>query len=64
MSDLDPNAWRRTGYTGSEAVWPEYSEGQGLIVFDANVTSYTEPDTWRAAGIKYINDHSVDVYHR
>lgn len=63
ISDLDPNSWRK-GYEGKEAVWPEYSKGQQLLVLDANVTSFTEPDTWRETGIKYINDHSASVYHR
>lgn len=49
---------------GNEAIWLEYSKGQKLMVLDANVTSFTEPDTWRREAIKYINDHSASVYHR
>lgn len=63
VSDLDPNAWRKA-YMGNEAIWLEYSKGQKLMVLDANVTSFTEPDTWRREAIKYINDHSASVYHR
>jgi carboxylesterase type B len=63
VSDLDPNSWRKS-YKGKEAVWLEYSKGQRLLVFDANVTSFTEPDTWRETSIKYINDNSASVYHR
>ena len=33
------------------------------IVWDANVTSYAEPDTFRAAGIKVINDNAI-AYQR
>lgn len=36
------------------------------IVWDANATdvlAYTEPDTFRAEGIRWILDHAV-MYHR
>ncbi|GAB7348751.1 hypothetical protein MBLNU459_g7483t2 [Dothideomycetes sp. NU459] len=60
--DLDPNGWKDRN--SSVPAWPTYSVSNPLnLVFDANVTSYTEPDTFRAEGIKLINDNNVQ-YHR
>jgi carboxylesterase type B len=67
VHDLDPNAWRNTQglWNGSEAMWPKYDVANPQnIVFDANMTSYAELDTWRAEGIKLINDNNAGVYHR
>lgn len=66
VHDLDPNTWRSTpagkNVTGS---WPVYSvQNPQNFVWDANVTSYAEPDTWRAAGIALINSVAAGVYHR
>lgn len=56
VHDLDPNGW--TGRNESVPQWPLYETGNPLnIVWDANVTSHTEPDTWRAEGIKLFNDN-------
>ena len=36
--------------------WDVYQTGDPVdIVFDANITSHMEPDTWRKDGIAYIN---------
>lgn len=67
VHDQDPNAWRATpgAWNGSEAMWPKYDLGNPqIIVFDANVSSYAEPDTFRAEGMKLINDNNAGVYHR
>jgi len=66
VADLDPNSWRvGGGWNGSEAMWPKYSvESPMNIVFDANVSSYAEIDTWRAEGIKLINENNAGVYRR
>lgn len=66
VHDLDPNSWR-TSYVwnGSEALWPVYDLGNPQdYVFDANVSSYAEPDTYRSQGIALINANNVGVYHR
>lgn len=62
--DMDPNGFDTRH--ASAADWPTYSmDNPQNIVFDANVTSlaYTEPDTFRKEGIKWILDHASD-YHR
>jgi hypothetical protein len=66
VSELDPNAWRSgSGWKGTEALWPKYEVGNPMnIVFDANVSSYAEPDTWRAEGIDLINENNAGVYRR
>ncbi|GME22033.1 Carboxylesterase [Neofusicoccum parvum] len=62
--DLDPNGYNRQGNATVEN-WPAYDVADPKdIVFHANVTSYIEPDTYRAAGIKLIKDNSAGVYHR
>ncbi|KAE8445564.1 hypothetical protein EG329_013328 [Mollisiaceae sp. DMI_Dod_QoI] len=56
VHDLDPNGW--VGRDSAVPAWPEYSVENPLnIVWDANVTSHTEPDTFRAEGIKILNDN-------
>ncbi|KAL5115743.1 hypothetical protein ACEQ8H_006351 [Pleosporales sp. CAS-2024a] len=66
VSDLDPNAWRATyDWKGKEAWWPKYElHDPQNMVFDANVSSFAEPDTFRAEGIKLINDNALNVYLR
>lgn len=62
--DLDPNGF--SPRHASAATWPAYSmDDPQNIVWDANVTSlaYTEADTFRKEGIKWILDHASD-YHR
>ena len=52
IHDLDPNS----GIKDSDVRWQAYGKDQPVdLVFDANVTSYMEPDTWRQEGIDYIN---------
>ncbi|KAF2100500.1 alpha/beta-hydrolase [Rhizodiscina lignyota] len=68
VHDQDPNSFRQTygqgGFPGMKP-WPRYSvQAPQNFVFDANVTSHPEPDTWRAAGIKLINENNVGVYRR
>lgn len=66
--DQDPNSWRNgaaSTWKGKEGVWPKYDAGSPMdFVLDANVTSHAEPDTYRAEGMKLINDHAVDIYNR
>ncbi|KAI4928154.1 uncharacterized protein J4E92_005637 [Alternaria infectoria] len=66
IHDLDPNAWRETyDYNGTEAMWAPYDNANPMdMVFDANVTSYLEPDTYRKEGMALINAHNYDVYGR
>ncbi|KAI4849197.1 alpha/beta-hydrolase [Aureobasidium sp. EXF-8845] len=62
VHDLNPNGY--AGKNSSLPNWPVYSvDAPQNMVFDANVTSHAEPDTWRAEGIKLINDNMVQ-YHR
>ncbi|KAG9531525.1 alpha/beta-hydrolase, partial [Aureobasidium melanogenum] len=62
VHDLTPNGF--AGKNSSLPAWPVYSvEAPQNMVFDANVTSHTEPDTWRAEGIKLITDNNIQ-YHR
>lgn len=52
VHDMDPNS-----FSGSSG-WPAYDTNNPMnIVWDANVTSYAEADTYRAAGIRLLNDH-------
>ncbi|KAF2153646.1 alpha/beta-hydrolase [Myriangium duriaei CBS 260.36] len=61
--DLNPNNWTGRAGFGAED-WPTYAvNGPKDFVFDANRTSYAEPDTFRAEGIKLINDNAA-LYHR
>ncbi|KAA8615586.1 PnbA Carboxylesterase type B [Pyrenophora tritici-repentis] len=66
VHDLDPNAWRETtDFNGTEAMWPVYDVANPMdFVFDANVSSYAEPDTYRKEGMALINAHNYDVYMR
>ena len=55
----DPNTWRRQGqWDGNEPEWPFYDNKDPLnFVFDTD-SNYVEPDTWRSAHIKLINDNA------
>lgn len=66
VHNLDPNAWREeNAWNGTEALWPKYDIANPLdIVFDANVSSYAEPDTYRKEGMDLIIEHNYDVYNR
>ena len=60
--DLNPNDW--SGRNASIGLWPKYSVSSPMdFVFDANVTSHAEADTYRAEGIKLINANNL-AYHR
>ncbi|KAF2639343.1 alpha/beta-hydrolase [Massarina eburnea CBS 473.64] len=63
VHELDPNAWQ----CGSANItkWPKYRvDAPEDFVFDANVTSYAEPDTWRKEGIDLINENAFGIYGR
>jgi carboxylesterase type B len=52
--DLDPNGW--VGRDATVPAWPAYSvESPMNMVWEANITSHTEPDTFRAEGISILN---------
>jgi acetylcholinesterase len=65
VSDLDPNSFRSgakgASIAGGADAWPKYGVGSAArnIVWDANVTSHAEPDTFRAAGIELINQGNL-----
>ena len=47
------------------ATWPIYSlDNPQNFVFDANVTSYLEPDIYRAEGIAYMIENMYIVFGR
>jgi hypothetical protein len=47
------------------ATWPVYSKDNPQnFVFDANVTSYVEPDIFRAEGINYMIENMASVFGR
>ncbi|KAF2086318.1 alpha/beta-hydrolase [Saccharata proteae CBS 121410] len=61
--DLNPNGFAKGNLTKED--WPVYRlEDPKNYVFDANVTSFAEPDTWRQEGIKLINEHAADMFSR
>ncbi|KAH6616573.1 carboxylesterase family protein-like protein [Boeremia exigua] len=66
VSDLDPNSWRDGGvWNGTEELWPAYDNADPQdYVFDANVTSHAEADTWRKEGMELINANNLEVYGR
>lgn len=56
--DQDPNSFRAGNASIGE--WPAYNNALPQdFVFDANVTSYAEADTFRASGIAEINSLNV-----
>lgn len=60
IHDLDPN----TGVPHFSMKWAAYNNDHPVdIVFDANVTSHLEADTWRGEGIAYINS-TPQLYYR
>ncbi|KAL5334317.1 Alpha/Beta hydrolase protein [Aspergillus crustosus] len=69
--ELDPNAFRgekktrETGAWRGVPEWPRYEVGDPRdFVFEANVTSFVEGDTYREEGIALINDNALGVLHR
>ncbi|KAK3635213.1 hypothetical protein LTR56_014822 [Elasticomyces elasticus] len=64
IANGDPNAWRGRKAHGVPS-WPVYSTSAPQdFVYDANVTSYVEADTWRSEGIDLINSGNLAVYGR
>ena len=68
VHDQNPNSFRQGrgqgGFPGMR-LWPRYAVGNPMnFVFDANVTSHPEPDTWRAEGIRLVNENNAGVYLR
>ncbi|KAK4948835.1 hypothetical protein LTR10_012208 [Elasticomyces elasticus] len=64
VANGDPNAWRGRKAHGVPS-WPVYSTSTPRnFVYDANVTSYVEADTWRSEGIDLINRGNLAVYGR
>lgn len=57
VSSLDPNAWTGRGRNATQTEnWPVYDlENPMSMIWDANVSSYAAPDTWRKEGIALIN---------
>ncbi|OJD34663.1 alpha beta-hydrolase [Diplodia corticola] len=62
--DLDPNGYNLQGNATVEQWTPYDIADPKDIVFHANVTSYMEPDTYRAAGMKLFKDYATSVYSR
>lgn len=63
VSDLDPNSW--TGRDAAVPSWPKYEvEDPRDFVFEVNVTSRVESDTWRKEGIDFINQNALAVFGR
>lgn len=53
------------GRAAAAALWPKYDLGDPRdFVFDANVTSFVEMDTYRAAGVDMINANAAAVFGR
>ncbi|MCJ1247039.1 hypothetical protein MMC30_004250 [Trapelia coarctata] len=62
VHDLDPNSFRASNaaVAGSTVSWPMYDVVNPMdYVFDATVSSYAEPDTYRVAGINLINEGNI-----
>lgn len=58
----NPNAWRQT--MTDIPLWPVYNtEAPEVIVWDNNVTTFVEADTYRAEGIDLINSLNF-AFHR
>ncbi|KAF1967832.1 carboxylesterase family protein-like protein [Bimuria novae-zelandiae CBS 107.79] len=64
--DQDPNSWKKSAaWNGTEENWPVYDVNNPRdFVFDANVTSYAEADTYRQEGIQLINANNFPTYGR
>lgn len=62
VTDLDPNSFRKEnkGVAGGTERWPVYAAKDPMdYVFDANVSIYAEPDTFRREGIALINSAAI-----
>lgn len=67
----DPNAWkdrRKQAKTLGTPVprWPKYGDGKvpKNYLYNANVSSSVEKDTWRARGMELINSLNEEYYLR
>ncbi|THY77027.1 alpha/beta-hydrolase, partial [Aureobasidium pullulans] len=63
--DLNPNNWTGLGRNDTQTLeWPVYDSKNPMnMVWDANVSSYAESDTWRAKPIELINQNAF-AYQR
>lgn len=60
--DLDLNGW--TGRDVKVPAWPVYNVDNPMnMVWEANITSHTEPDTFRAEGINTLNANWKLILH-
>ncbi|KAL4969629.1 Alpha/Beta hydrolase protein [Aspergillus stella-maris] len=63
VHDLDPNGFE--GRDEAVPLWPKYEmDDPRDFVFDANVTGFVEADTYRAVGMKLINENALGVLQR
>ncbi|KAL1604099.1 hypothetical protein SLS60_005691 [Paraconiothyrium brasiliense] len=63
IHDLDPNTWKGRGK--KIPLWARYNvHDPEDFVFEANVTSHAEKDTYRKEGMDLINGNAVEVYSR
>lgn len=61
VTDLNPNTWSGRGRNATTADWPVYTiDDPKNLVWDANVTTYVEQDTWRSEGIKLIQSLALE----
>lgn len=65
VAEQDPNAWNGRGRNATRDDWPKYSvHDPYAMVWDANVTSFAAPDTWRKEGMALINKYQKEYYGR
>lgn len=63
VHDLNPSSWRDR--PKGVAQWPRYKvDDPKNFVFEVNITSRVEQDTWRKEGIDLINSNAIEVYGR
>lgn len=63
IHDLDPNNWK--GRSKKIPSWPKYTVGNPQdFVFEANVTSHAENDSYRKKGMDLINKNALNIYSR
>ncbi|KAL4928498.1 Alpha/Beta hydrolase protein [Aspergillus undulatus] len=65
LAGLMSSSWASLDVYGAVPEWPRYKvDGPRDFVFDANVTSFVESDTYREEGISLINENARGVLHR
>ncbi|KAJ5792460.1 carboxylesterase family protein-like protein [Penicillium pulvis] len=58
---LNPSDLSGRGRNATQTNRPAYTLDKPMnMVWDANKTSYPEPDTWRKEGIDWINEHALN----